>query len=416
MKQSRFDALLKIRQLKLEQSRLELDRQRSAPAPASPVVITDLRVLPEGTVIQGRDGKNGTDGRIGDSGPIGPQGVPGPTGDGGERGPVGESGKEGAPGKRGVQGPKGDKGDPGPAGPSGPQGPSGDGFKARGTFNRADAYQPGDIVEWLGSSWVAAQTTRETPDEKSKAWSLFLRGRSDSYQVPGIGSNDLATALPQPLGTATVGVSTRVAREDHVHAAQDLSPYLPLTGGTISGDLAVGGVTYIRGNTITDDNDASLTFNSGVTNGSSAVGFIFNTTNTLSTGSANLLSIRDNGTEKFSLSCLGVLTTSSDITTAGFIKAQSGLNVGNTAHVYSAVANGSSAVAVQLHALSNFSTAGAKIVSVCNNNTTEVCFIDFNGQYENRNSGKGIILKSADGTRYLLTIANGGTVTVGVAP
>lgn len=58
--------------------------------------------------------------------------------------------------------------------------------------------------------------------------------------------------------------------------------------------------------------------------------------------------------------------------------------------------------------------AAAEIISV-RNGDVEQMRIDKDGQIENVNAGKGVILKSPDGTRYLLTIANGGTVDIAAA-
>ena len=58
--------------------------------------------------------------------------------------------------------------------------------------------------------------------------------------------------------------------------------------------------------------------------------------------------------------------------------------------------------------------AGSKLHSF-RNNTVEKSFMDIEGQYENTGNGNGIILKSPDGTRYRLTIANGGTTAVAAA-
>lgn len=86
-----------------------------------------------------------------------------------------------------------------------------------------------------------------------------------------------------------------------------------------------------------------------------------------------------------------------------------------TGNIYAAeVADSGSAVAHDYDNTTTLSTSGAKLVRH-KNNGTEKCFIDKDGQYENVVTGKGIILKSPDGTRYLITVANGGTVSVAAA-
>lgn len=74
-------------------------------------------------------------------------------------------------------------------------------------------------------------------------------------------------------------------------------------------------------------------------------------------------------------------------------------------------ANGASAVGVASDNTNALSTSGAKIHSF-RNASVEKAFIDKDGQLENTVAAKGIILKSPDGTRYLFTIANGGTVSI----
>lgn len=61
------------------------------------------------------------------------------------------------------------------------------------------------------------------------------------------------------------------------------------------------------------------------------------------------------------------------------------------------------------------STAGAAIASF-ENNANEKAILDKDGQLENMVAGMGVILKSPDGTRYRITVANGGTVAVALAP
>ena len=67
----------------------------------------------------GPEGPQGLQGEKGDTGAQGPQGIQGPEGPTGPEGPQGQKGDTGA---TGPQGPKGEKGDPGEQGPEGPQG------------------------------------------------------------------------------------------------------------------------------------------------------------------------------------------------------------------------------------------------------------------------------------------------------
>lgn len=64
----------------------------------------------------------------------------------------------------------------------------------------------------------------------------------------------------------------------------------------------------------------------------------------------------------------------------------------------------------------NTTLTSGKIASFhAGNGSTERCFLDYQGQYENTVAGNGIILVSPDGTRYRITVANGGTVSVAAA-
>lgn len=63
----------------------------------------------------------------------------------------------------------------------------------------------------------------------------------------------------------------------------------------------------------------------------------------------------------------------------------------------------------------NVALTGTTRLASLQNNSVEKAFVDDDGQYENVIAGMGIILASPDGTRYRLTIANGGTVNVAAA-
>ena len=75
------------------------------------------------------------------------------------------------------------------------------------------------------------------------------------------------------------------------------------------------------------------------------------------------------------------------------------------------IADGASAVAYIEDTHNSLTTPGAKLKSF-RNQGTEKTFIDKDGNVEVTTSSQGIILKSPDGTRYKITIANGGTLTV----
>jgi hypothetical protein len=70
-----------------------------------------------------------------------------------------------------------------------------------------------------------------------------------------------------------------------------------LTAVTASNFLVSSGIIYPRGNTVTDDNANTLTFNDSVADGASAVAFSFNSSNTLTTTAA-VMEWKNNGSSK----------------------------------------------------------------------------------------------------------------------
>ena len=143
-------------------------------------------------------GPQGEPGEMGPPGPAGQDGAAGPQGAAGAAGPAGANGAPGAKGDTGAQGPAGAAstvpGPQGPTGATGPQGPKGD----------------------TGAT-----------------------GPSGSGGTP-------SDATPLINGTAAPGTSALYTRGDHVHptdtsraAASALAGYLPLTGGTLTGNLTV---------------------------------------------------------------------------------------------------------------------------------------------------------------------------------
>lgn len=75
------------------------------------------------------------------------------------------------------------------------------------------------------------------------------------------------------------------------------------------------------------------------------------------------------------------------------------------------VADSSSAVAYLFDTHNSLSTTGSKIISVKNNGTEKVS-VNKDGVIEITAVGQGIILASPDGTRYKITVANGGTLAI----
>lgn len=72
---------------------------------------------------------------------------------------------------------------PGPQGPQGPQGPAGSGFNFRGTFSSGATYASGDVVTYLGSSYICIlATSGSNLPTNATYWSLLAqKGEAASY-------------------------------------------------------------------------------------------------------------------------------------------------------------------------------------------------------------------------------------------
>jgi len=146
------------------------------------------------------------------AGPAGPQGPPGPTGPTGADGPAGPAGPTGAQGATGATGPQGPTGPastiPGPEGPAGPQGATGPAG--------ADSTVPGPPGP-TGPQGPTGPTGATGP-----------AGPTGPTGPAGAGAYQTGPGLAINTGTTppTIDVAT---------------PYLPLTGGTLSGGLIING-------------------------------------------------------------------------------------------------------------------------------------------------------------------------------
>ncbi len=134
-------------------------------------------------------------------------------GEPGERGPVGPSGDPGEDGEDGADGADGDRG------PTGQQGPSGLGFEWRGEFTPTTQYQPNNIVQFEGSSWIAIETSTGNQPDSSTSWDLFAsggeaasNGDDPSGDDPG-GGLDLVYVEEIESGIGTNGIATATCPE-----------------------------------------------------------------------------------------------------------------------------------------------------------------------------------------------------------
>lgn len=167
---------------------------------------------------------------------------------------------------------------------------------------------------------------------------------------------------------------------------------------------------------------SSLTFKSNVTNSGSNVAFILDSV--ALTGSTALLSIRNNGTEQLYMSRAGqfrIQQSTGSVSAPSFGDLQGVFRF--TPNTFSAndgndykgrAADGATAVSHKFGGTVALTTAGAKIAGFYNDAgllTSLKASIDKDGVYENHTTGGGIVLKSPDGTRYLITVANGGAIS-----
>jgi len=190
--------------------------------------------------IDGAHGTNGADGAVGPAGPQGPQGDPGRDGKDGADGSVGP---QGMPGERGLDGKDGAAGIHGKDGTNGRDGidftPSDlmslaltgertltwtfqrDGVSKtfdvslpglpiyRDVYVEGKAYEPGDMVTWGGSVWMAKDPTVAKPNlstTESRAWRLVVKAGKDGRVGPqgpsgkdgkdGRAGADLTSILP----------------------------------------------------------------------------------------------------------------------------------------------------------------------------------------------------------------------------
>lgn len=82
-----------------------------------------------------------------------------------------------------VSGPSVTTAAPGPQGAQGAQGPAGSGFNFRGTFSGSSTYVAGDVVTYLGSSYICIlATSGSNLPTNATYWSLLAqKGEAASY-------------------------------------------------------------------------------------------------------------------------------------------------------------------------------------------------------------------------------------------
>ena len=190
---------------------------------------------PQGAV--GPQGPQGLTGATGAIGPQGPQGVPGPTG------PQGDTGATGATGATGPQGPQGLTGPAGAIGPQGPQGPTGP----------AGAIGPQGPQGVPGPAGDTGATGPQGP--QGVAGPIGATGPQGPQGPQGLTGATGPQGPQGPAGTTSWSGLTGVPA-GFADGTDDIG--LPLTGGTLTGDLAVGGTISGNGSGLTNVDAATL--------------------------------------------------------------------------------------------------------------------------------------------------------------
>lgn len=156
----------------------------------------------------------GPQGPKGDIGETGPQGIQGPKGDTGPAGPAGAKGDTGERGPQGIQGPKGDTGPAGPTGPkgdTGPQGPQG---------IQGERGEKGDA----GPQGEKGDTGPQGP-----------QGVKGDIGPQGPAGTDGVSAYQSAVEAGYTGTEEEF---NSALGALNGFPFLPLNGGTMTGNIS----------------------------------------------------------------------------------------------------------------------------------------------------------------------------------
>jgi hypothetical protein len=394
----------------------------------------------------GLDGRDGREGLQGLTGPQGEQGTQGPRGEKGERGlqgvqgpegDKGERGERGFPGEQGLRGERGETGSQGPRGPKGEKGDKGDkgdSFRWRGEWQSTQTYDPRDVVYHLGSSWIGVRPFG-VPGH-ADGWELMAQRGNDGGSVGGSSGTGMTDEEREALEQATediAGLQSDLASlvsdfESHTHPdVTDLdsgfmSPTQKAALDNATADIAalVADVAAVEADAATRALDSDLdaldaaavhkTGNETITGRKTFNGGI-----ALEDTNAIQGNVYPSAHITYQLGSVsrgwGAAYVHTVNMTGGNIY---GLNAGVSINFAGYVNDGATAIANKFGSRATLSTAGAAIVAFYKDElSTKVAFIDKDGQLENTVAGKGVILKSPDGTRYLLTVPNGGaSVTI----
>lgn len=160
-----------------------------------------------------------------------------------------------------IHGRNGKDGSVGPQGPAGLSGKDGQGFNWRSNWLESERYYPGDVVNYLGSTYVALQgSLGDYPNRIKNGWDLMASAGAGGARGPqGISGSDglegiVVVNTKEDLPTASSGVITLEAGQTYFFTGD-----IDLTGDR----LETGGIVTIMG---TSSETASVT-STGLTAG-----------------------------------------------------------------------------------------------------------------------------------------------------
>ena len=157
---------------------------------------------------------------MGNTGPTGPTG---PTGATGATGPKGDKGETGTTGAAGSPGPKGDTG---PVGPTGAPG-----LTTKVTVNGTTYTQSGGNITLPDYAKIG------TSSSSTALSNITYLANSD---IPASPATNTEYAITDAIGYGDLDSELQAKVDAGANAGSNLSNYLPLSGGTLTGNLTIG--------------------------------------------------------------------------------------------------------------------------------------------------------------------------------
>ena len=206
--------------------------------------------------VKGEKGDPGETGPQGEKGPQGEAGPQGPTGETGPQGPAGAVGPQGAPGEKGekgepftyddftpeqlasLKGEKGDKGDPGGQGEPGPQGPKGDPGEPGPVGPQGEKGEKGDAGPAGPAGPQGPQGEKGVPGEQGPEGPQGIQGVQGPTGPQGPAGSDGSPGKSAYQCATEAGYTGTEAEFYAALVTLKNAPFLPLSGGTLTGNLS----------------------------------------------------------------------------------------------------------------------------------------------------------------------------------